>query len=103
MRILEEEQIIRDPTDSATAVPHITSDSEQNNYKVIIEGAEVASTTSVEDAILLLGMAYFVFNQKTPRSKKNFSRLMATKVFEVGSDTKPATNVVQSLKTMGIV
>ena len=100
LRIIgEDEHVIRESDDAA--FPHIAS--EESVYHVIIETTEVAKTKCVEEAVLLLGMAYYVYNQKTPRTQKSFAWLLSNKVFQIESDTKPAAAAFKCLEEMGVV
>ena len=55
---------------------------------VYIEGHEVARATELTEAILLLGVAMFVFHQK-PSTVKNLMWVLCRYVFKISPETRP--------------
>lgn len=66
---------------------------EPDSLTLFVEGVEVASVEDAAEALLLAGMAAFVFHQKPARATRSFAWFMATKVFCVEPETAPSARV----------
>ncbi|KAF0288907.1 hypothetical protein FJT64_012795 [Amphibalanus amphitrite] len=63
------EVIIRD--EEGAAYPHV-QEAPEGEWSVLVERTEVARCSTLEEALLLVGVSFYVFNQK-PRTKYSLS------------------------------
>ena len=67
-----------------------------DNHVVQIEGHEVARCGCLGEAILLLGVAVFVFHQKAIRAK-NLMWALSKYIFGIAPETKPTASAKKAM------
>ncbi|XP_043229526.1 uncharacterized protein LOC122385364 [Amphibalanus amphitrite] len=96
LRLIDQEEvIIRD--EEGAAYPH-AQEAPEREWSVLVERTEVARCSTLEEALLLVGVSFYVFNQK-PRTKyKTLVWFLHNEVFGMRSDEiKPKGAALQNL------
>lgn len=66
LRLIKQENVVQEvETRSSVDFPRTDGDDGRLCWGVIAEGTRVARTATLPDALLLIGIARYVFNQKT--------------------------------------
>ena len=89
--------VVLETENDAPIRPVIIEDAFTTTYKVAVEGCEVARSESLKDAILLFGIAHYVFNLKVVRCTRSTMWFLAHEVMRVEADSTPTASAAKNM------
>ena len=95
LRLLESTQLVTEEADHQPVI--FKGDSGCN---VIVEHLTVATTNALEEAVLLLVVATFVFNLKVTRRLKNVQFFVEHYVMRIEPEVRPSDEVKKALEML---
>lgn len=98
LRLLAEEGRVVLENRTERQAPYIKED-EEDSYQVMVEGVEVARSETLKDALLLLAIAVYVFNQKLSSKCpiRSFMWFMSEKIMGLPRETNASANAVANM------